>query len=107
MTTGTLTARLKTWPGIILASLAVLALLATLSGTVLGVFRTPARVEAIEVEVRGHHDTLQVVYQRTETMDLIHEQFRVIQNELRDIRFILGCLADIAEVECTVGGGNP
>ena len=106
MTTRTLTARLKTWPGIILVSLTALVLLAALSGTVLDVFRTPARVQAIEIEVRGHHDTLQVVYRRTETVGLIHEQFRAIQNELREIRFILGCLADIAEVECAVGG-NP
>ena len=102
MTTGTLTARLKTWPGIILASLAVLALLATLSGTVLGVFRTPARVEAIEVEVRGHHDTLQVVYQRTLTIDSIHRESHVIQSQLRDIGFILCDLSDIPATDCKV-----
>ena len=102
MTTRTLTARLKTWPGIILASLTVLVLLAALSGTVLDVFRTPARVQAIEIEVRGHHDTLQVVYQRTETVDLIYQESHAIQRQLRDIGFILCDLSDIPATECKV-----
>ena len=102
MTTRTLTARLKTWPGIILVSLTALVLLAALSGTVLDVFRTPARVQAIEIEVRGHHDTLQVVYRRTETVDSIHRESHAIQRQLRDIGFILCDLSDIPATECTV-----
>ena len=106
MTTRQMAGWFKTVPGIVVVALTALALVAGLGGSVVDVFRTPARVHAVEVEVRGHHDTLQVVYRRTETVGLIHEQFRAIQNELREIRFILGCLADIAEVECAVGG-NP
>ena len=106
MTTRTLTARLKTWPGIILVSLTALVLLAALSGTVLDVFRTPARVQAIEIEVRGHHDTLQVVYQRVTRADSVlsevHTESHVIQEQLRDIGFILCDLSDIPATECKV-----
>ncbi len=93
------------WPGAILATLAAMVLLGAFGGSVLDVFRTPARVDAVEVEVRGHHDTLQVVYRRSAAIDSVHAESHEIQRTLRDIGFMLCEANDIPAIECKVG--NP
>ena len=102
MTTRQVAGWFKTVPGIVVVVLTALALVAGLGGSVVDVFRTPARVHAVEVEVRGHHDTLQVVYRRTETVDSIHQESHAIQRQLRDIGFILCDLSDIPARDCKV-----
>ena len=102
MTKRTIVARLKSAPGIVVSLLVAATMLTAFGGKVFAVFRTPARVDAVEIEVRGHHDTLQVVYLRTLTVDSIHIESHAIQGQLRDIGFILCDLSDIPARDCTV-----
>ncbi len=91
---------LRTAPGVIVATLVVITMLTAFGGKVRDVFRTPARVDLIEVEVRGHHDTLQVVYQRVEAVDSIHVESHIIQRSLRDIGIMLCEISNIPMREC-------
>ena len=91
---------LRTVPGILVSALVAITILAAFGGRVFDVFRTPARVEAIEIEVRGHHDTLQIVFKRVETVDSIHAESHEIQRSLRDIGFMLCEISSIPTREC-------
>lgn len=103
MTKLNVTAWLKTAPGIVVSLLVATTMLMAFGGKVLDVFRTPARVDAVEVEVRGHHDTIQTVYRRSVGIDSIHAESHAIQEQLTTIGFILCDLAEIPATECTVG----
>ena len=93
------------WPSAIVATLTAAMLLGAFGGSILDVFRTPARVDAVEVGVKGHHDTLQVVYQLMAVVDSVHAESHLIQEQLTTIGFILCDLAEIPATECKVG--NP
>ena len=100
MTTRQVAGWFKTVPGIVVVVLTALALVAGLGGSVVDVFRTPARVHAVEVEVRGHHDTLQVVFRRSANIDSVHAESHAIQQQLRDIGFMICDMSDISALEC-------
>ena len=104
MTRAQVAAWVRSGPGMLVAVLTIIAILAAVSGDVLDMFRTPARVDAVEVEVRGHHDTLGVVFERTITVDSLHNESHAIQEQLRDIGYIICDLAEIPATECKVGG---
>ena len=92
-----LKAFLRTWPGIVTATVTALILV---GGTLIATGERVAAIIDAPVEIRGHHDTLVAIMPKIQYVDSVHAELHTIQRAVSLNSRLLCEIADISVRDC-------